>query len=141
MAHTNPDTPKLMHQIAISAQLGLLVLYAVAAANTIARTRIAPPLEVFPAIFAGLGLAAFFLPLLWWRTSAGFVGALVVAGFALAWPLLVLSGAAGELGATVPLSPVGILTYMALPIVLAVSGGLAWRDDRTGFSSSTDRGS
>lgn len=117
------------HQLAVSALFAILSLNALAAANTIAQTRIAPPLEVFPAIFGGLGLAAFFLPLLWWRHPAGYVGAVGVGALTLAWPLLVLGGVTGELSATVPLSPVGILTYLSMPVILIGATFASWRED------------
>jgi hypothetical protein len=128
MSDTNsvPSNPK--HQLAVSALGAIFALNCLAAVNTIAQTKLAPPLEVFPAIFAGIGLAAFFLPLLRWRNPVGYAGAIVVAILSLTWPLLVLGGVVGRLSATVTLSPVGILTYMAMPVVLIVSTVLAWRE-------------
>lgn len=128
MAPTRQN-PNLKFQVTICSIAAIFVLNCVAAGNTIAQTRIAPPLEIFPAIFAVLGWLAFTIPLLWWRSNAGFVGAIGAALLALTWPLLVLSGAAGELAATVPLSPMGILTYMVMPIILLVSSVLAWREE------------
>ena len=132
-----PQNPKPSSnmQLALSALGGIFALNCLAAANTIAQTRLAPPLEAFPAIFAGLGLAAFFWPLLRWGNKVGYAGAIVVGVLSLAWPLLVLGGVTGKLAATVPLSPVGILTYMAMPVILIGSTVLAWRET----AATTDR--
>jgi hypothetical protein len=118
--------------IAISALVALLALNVLAAANTIAQTPIAPPIDVFPAIFADVGWTAFALPLLWWRHRAGYAAAIAVALLSLTWPFLVLFGIVGELGASVALSPLGIATYLALPLVLLVATvRAAWRPRST----------
>jgi hypothetical protein len=127
MVHANEDSRTSARQVAVAALVAILFLNVLAAANTIAQTRIAPPIEVFPAIFADVGWSAFTLPLLLWRSRVGYASAVAVGALSLTWPFLVLLGFVGELGPSVTLSPLGILTYLSLPLVLITASVLASR--------------
>ncbi len=65
-------------QVAISSLIGLIVINTVAMSATLAGMDESPPASAVPAMGAIIALGFVFLPLLWWRNKAGYIGAIVV---------------------------------------------------------------
>ncbi len=111
-------------KVAIAMLVGITFESSFAAGVTAAQIAIAPPLGAVPFFVLNATYAVVFLPLLWWRHTAGYVGAIGVGAFSILTLLLLLSGSLGEF---TPGNPLGPLTLFVLAVILIVSTIKAWR--------------
>ena len=121
------EAPSWKHQLAVASLVFIVAM-------TFAR-------YLIPGFFSTPGLAseasfgvafivaldAFFLALLWWRTTVGYVGALVMGSISFAGDTAAIIAIAGEGALTVGIGVVIIPTFV-ISLLLIGSSVLAWRE-------------
>lgn len=112
-------------KVAIAMLTGILVESGFVVGIAIAQAGIGPPLQAVPFFVLNATYAAVFLPLLWWRHTAGYVGAIGVGAFSILILVLVLTGQFAEF---VPANPLGPLTLLVLALILIFSTVKAWKE-------------
>lgn len=111
-------------QAALGTFIGLIALQIIALSAGFARAEPHPPLYVIPFLGTIVALSLAFLPLLWWRNTAGYIGAIAV-GIV----VTVFNGIFAIPGA-IPASPAlpAIIATEALAIVLIATTAAAWKE-------------
>ena len=119
------EAPSWKHQLALASFLGLLASFVVRLLIPVYLEAIGPTLQFFIAL--GVVVMSFFLPFLWWRTTNGYINA-VIAG---------IIGVATSVGGLirVPAGELPVESYLILipallfSLLLIGSSVLAWRED------------
>ncbi len=113
-------------QVAVSSLIGLIVINTVAMSATLAGMEESPPASAVPAMGAIIALGFVFLPLLWWRNKAGYIGAIVVGILG----IIIIIPAIGGLvtgGASTIIVP-AILVMLVLSLVVIGTSAAASRE-------------
>ncbi|MFQ5998978.1 MAG: hypothetical protein ACE5KO_06700 [Candidatus Bathyarchaeia archaeon] len=126
-------------QVAISVLAGLLLLSGIAFTFTLYLGPEGPFFAAAPIIASEMVFALIFLPLLWWRNKAGYIGAIGVGIFD-----LILFGVSGIRGIIVlspeVVSPALVIVHIVLSVVLIVTSVTAGREKEKEKLSTTQIG-
>lgn len=121
------EKPSSNLQVALSMFVGVVAFTVGILAVTLSQAPIPPPpLRLAPWLVLNIALGSTFLPLLWWRRRAGYIGAIGVGSFTIALVTLVAGGAFGPLAPGA--NPVGPLIYAIFAVALIASTVAAWRE-------------
>ena len=113
-----------IQQAAVSTFLGLIVINIIALSAGFARADISPPQTFLPFIGLLIALSVVFLSLLWWRHTAGYIGAIAI-GIVVAvvnWIFPIPASIAHT--AAVP----AITVSTVLAVVLIIISAAAWKE-------------
>ncbi|MFQ5761737.1 MAG: hypothetical protein ACE5PO_01765 [Candidatus Bathyarchaeia archaeon] len=118
------EKPSSSLQVALSAMVATIVMGGIVVSAFFAQVPNSPPEIAAVLAASAMLLGLMFLPLMWWRNRAGYIGAIGVGIFTLIQGVI---GLAGNIPASNPVVAVEIVA-LVISVVLIVSSAAAWRE-------------